>query len=359
MKVAIVCRDLAGLGGTTRTVVEHSRAFTAEGWDVDVYAWRADRQRLEDAGARVKTIPGLPWGSWPKRRLFAAAADYLTSRGYDAVHGHGDNLRQDALSLHNCVHAASEAVHGKPLDPGDAVGRLHAIQLRERRFKTLICNSKLMAEDAQRRFGVPKEACKVSYPAHDPGQFNTEARERLRWEARAELGFAEDDVVIGLITSGDFAKRGVGLFIEALKSVKGAKAIIVGKEGRLGPFKQAASGLPVRFPEPRPDVERYYHAIDIYCHPALWEEFGQSVQEALACGLPVVCGRNVGAAELFVREMRDFLVDPKKPELAARLSELVRSPDLRRRLSELGPSAVAGNTWSANASATANVLVKS
>src|SRR4051794_36101280 len=88
-RMAIVCRDLRGLGGTTRTVVEHARAFTRLGWEVDVLAYRFDEDRFEGTGARLLRIPGFPFGSWAKRRLFAAMAD-RRGRGYDLVHGHGD-----------------------------------------------------------------------------------------------------------------------------------------------------------------------------------------------------------------------------------------------------------------------------
>ncbi len=359
MKLAIVCRDLRGLGGTTRTVVEHARAFTAKGWDVDVLAYRFDRERLETAGARVRRVPGLPWGSWPKRRLFAAAADFLTRSGYDAVHGHGDNLRQDVLSLHNCVHAAHEAIHGKPLPSSDSVGRLHARQLSERRFRLLICNSKLMADEVNARFGVPRELLSVIYPAHDPAQFNEADKARRRAAARKELGLSDREVVIGLITSGDFEKRGVGLFLEAMAALNrpGLRAVVVGKEAHLGPYLQRVDklglGETVRFLPPRRDVETYYHALDVYCHPALYEEFGQSVQEALACGLPVVCGDRVGAAELFPEEMTRFAVAPRSAALVERLAELSSDERLRRRLASQAAASVAANTWAANAEATA------
>lgn len=361
-RIAIVCRDLAGLGGTTRTVIEHSRLLREQGWDVDVLAYRFDRARLEAAGANVRRVPGWPWGSWGKRRFFAWLSDKMAS-GADLVHGHGDNLEQDVLSLHNCVHAAHEAVRGKPLPESDSVGRLHARQLTEQRFKVLICNSRLMADDVRARYGVPDEKLRVIYPGHDPAKFNAADRPKLRAAARAELGYKESDVVIGLITSGDFEKRGVGLFLRALAELerKGLpfQALIAGKESRLRPYLEQAAQLGVgdrvRFAAARADVERFYHALDVYCHPALYEEFGQSVQEALACGLPVVCGKKVGAAELLAPGLDDYLCDPDSYSLAAKLEPLVRDAELRRRLGEAAPAGVKRSTWRNNFDATSAV----
>jgi UDP-glucose:(heptosyl)LPS alpha-1,3-glucosyltransferase len=315
-RIAIVCRDARGLGGTTRTLVEHARHFTALGWETDVLAYRFDEERFAGTGARLRRVPGFPWGSWAKRRLFAALADRM-GRSYDLVHGHGDNLVQDVLSLHNCVHAAHEAIHGKPL-AGGSVARIHEMQLRPRRFKALVCNSRLMAEEVRRRYGVPEELIRVIHPGHDPARFKAADRERLRESSRAELGLGRDDLIVGLITSGDFEKRGVGLFLRAVDVLRrrglAFKALVVGKERDLGPYlslvRQFGLEGVVRFREPRLEVERFYHCLDVYCHPALYEEFGQSVQEAMACGLPVVCGRNVGATELFPEEMRALIVDP-------------------------------------------------
>jgi UDP-glucose:(heptosyl)LPS alpha-1,3-glucosyltransferase len=359
LRLAIVCREAAGFGGTTTTIIEHARRLAALGCEVDVYGWKLDERRLMDAGAQPVRVPGLAFGGTFKRKIFAWLADRATARGYGLVHGHGDNLNQDVLSLHNCVHAAHEAVHGTPVDGSRGVAFVHAQQLRARRFKTLIANSELMKREVVSRFDVPAAAVEVIHPGYDPKRFSAADRARLRPSARRELGFSDGDVAVGLITSGDFKKRGVEEFIAALgRLTTPVKAVVIGKEGKLGPYRERARGLKseLRFVEPSSDVARFYHALDIYVHPAHYEEFGQSVQEALACGLPVVTTGSVGAAELLPREARETVLEKLDVAALARMIDrLASDAGLRQRLAVLGPSAVSRNTWDANFEATARV----
>lgn len=367
-RAALVSRYVEGLSGTVTTVLEHAQRLSARGWAVDVYAQYMDAEAVRAAGAVPRKIAGWPWGSWLKRRWFAARADRATARGYDLVHGHGDNFAQDVLSLHNCVHAAHEAVHGRPLPEESAMARVHGLQLRERRFKRLIANSRLMKDDVVRRFAVPDDLVDVVYPGHDPKRFSRAERAGPRAETRRALGLSDSDVVFGLITSGDFVKRGVEVFLLALGRAarsfgKGFKALVVGKEARLGPYlrRAGAEGLDgvVRFLPPSPQVENFYHALDVYVHPAHFEEFGQSVQEALACGLPVLTSKRVGASELMIGEAREYLLERPQPQpLAEQMAALAQDAALRRRLAELGPQAAAANTWDRNFEATLAVYEK-
>lgn len=362
--LCIVSRYISGVTGTTTTIIEHAARFRALDWKVRVYGEKVDEERLRRIGAETRVLRRWPLGSILKRRLFAWRFERELARlrragtKFDLVCGHGDTLVQDVLSLHNCVHAAHEAVHGQPLPARSGVGRVHSKMLSERRFRLLIANSQLMAREVEKRFGVPRKRIKVIHPGHDPSRFNPEGRTALGSPVRARLGLAPDDVLVGLITSGDFAKRGVTLFLDALSELpdrakRRVHVLIIGRESRLAPYRARArrSGLGRRiiFRAPVPDVERYYHALDVYVHPALYEEFGQSVQEAMACGVPVVTTDRVGASELLRGEARRMILKrPEKRGLADAMSRLILSPGERTRWGELGRRAAARNTWDEN-----------
>ncbi len=358
LSLAIASRQVSGVTGTTTTILEHTRRLRALGWAVHIYGDKIDRPRIIAAGGLPHRLPTLPLGGRIKRRLFIWLFKRAVSRmQFDLVSGHGDTLDQDVLSLHNCVHAAHEAVHGRPIAKNSSLGRLHGRILGEHRFKILIANSELMKREVVARFGVPEKRVKVIHPGFDPKRFSPEG-----WEsglvARRELGVPEGGLLVGLITSGDFAKRGVGIFLEGLGRLPQAMkdrlhVLVIGRETRPGPFiqKARAAGLGSRthFLSPQPRVERYFHALDVFVHPALYEEFGQSVQEALACGTPVLTTRWVGAAELLGKEGREFLMaKPEAALLAGHLERLLKDEALRRRLSDEGMRATRKNTWEHN-----------
>jgi UDP-glucose:(heptosyl)LPS alpha-1,3-glucosyltransferase len=183
---------------------------------------------------------------------------------------------------------------------------------------------------------------------------------------RAELGIGRDDFLAGLITSGDFLKRGVRIFLEALRLLPAPNhgprlhVLIAGKEHRWRDYAALArdSGHDARIHvlEPRPDVERLYHALDLYVHPALYEEFGQSVQEALACGVPVLISPRVGASELLPPALRTLaVVEPTPAALSQAIGRLMRDAPARDAISRAGPDAVKGNTWDVNWAATRRI----
>ncbi len=352
-RVAVAARRVQGLSGAARMIIEHARRLALQDWEVHVFAEKLDKKALIDAGAVPRWVPAWPWGSWLKRRAFAAAADGMTKK-FDLVHGHGDLLDQDVLSLHNCVHAAHEFLHQRPLPESDAVGRMHSLQLSGGgRFRALVANSNLMKDDVIQRFGVPAEKITVIYPGYDSCRFNAGGREDFGATTRAELGIKDGELLYGLVTSGDFEKRGLKPFLRAFAAVAAkrpeARALVVGKEARPGPYLALAKELGIAdrviFRDPIPEVWRYYHALDVYVHPAKWEEFGMSVLEALACGLPVITGAKVGAAELLKGEQGEFVLnDPSGPPLENAMLAL-SDASLRARVGALGPAAALPCAW--------------
>lgn len=353
--IAIAARNIAGYGGATTIILEHARRLTDDGWDVHLFGERLDEGRVSPTGGRRHRLFRLPFARTFRRRLFSAAVGLLTRGRFDVIHGHGDLLAQDVLTLHNCVHLAHERIHGgRPPDAG--VFRLHRRLLESRPFRRLIANSALMRDDVASRFGVPADDITIVYPGYDPRRFRLASPEERR-SAREAIDARPDDFVAGLMTSGDFRKRGVDVFIETLGRAAAAERSVIGLVVGRGPQERVYGPLlkrqgllgRVRFVGGRDDVAPSLWAMDAFCYPAHIEEFGMAVQEAMACGLPVVASRAVGAMELLSAEMSKELPNRPDPDaFAARLLRLARQPAARRAAAEASLAAVAGNTWEEN-----------
>jgi glycosyltransferase involved in cell wall biosynthesis len=91
----------------------------------------------------------------------------------------------------------------------------------------------------------------------------------------------------------------------------------------------------VRFPGyvPYTDLPALYAASDLFVHPAREERWGVSVQEALACGLPVVASSRVGAGyDLIEVGVNGYVYPAGDPEmLAHRLGEALALDPARAR----------------------------
>jgi glycosyltransferase involved in cell wall biosynthesis len=105
-----------------------------------------------------------------------------------------------------------------------------------------------------------------------------------------------------------------------------------------GPERAAlerAAGPQVRFPGyiPYPELPALYAAADLFVHPAREERWGVSVQEALACGLPVVASSRVGAAFDLIQPGGNGFLYPagNDEELAGRIGEALALPPARVR----------------------------
>jgi glycosyltransferase involved in cell wall biosynthesis len=105
-----------------------------------------------------------------------------------------------------------------------------------------------------------------------------------------------------------------------------------------GPEREALereAGARVRFPGyvPYPELPALYAAADLFVHPAREERWGVSVEEALACGLPVIASSRVGAAfDLLEAGGNGFLYTAgDDSELAARLGDALALPAERVR----------------------------
>jgi glycosyltransferase involved in cell wall biosynthesis len=210
----------------------------------------------------------------------------------------------------------------------------------------VVANSSLVKAALVKHFALAPERVVVHYPGFRSERFNRMRGAALRARARGALGFA-DSPLVGLITSGDFAKRGLDLFLSAAEIIAAAQPdarfLVVGSKELPAYARSHALVMSGRiaYRPKRRNPERWFAALDLFLYPARFEEFGMVVSEAQAIGVPVLTSRLVGAAECLPPAYERWLAErPTPDDLAERALALLADAKARSELALAGAESV-------------------
>lgn len=331
--------------GACRSVHEEIKYFKSKGYEVHTIAEDPNKKDIEASGATSHKSLKWPWQKKFKRRLqFSSQTHRLAEKlNVDLTIGHGDYQFPDIHFIHNCVHLAHEKIHDKKLSEANEMYKIHTPIFANKQFKHLIANSKMVKQELINRFSIPEKDISVIYPAVDEKQFKVLPLQE-RNKKRTELGVKEDEFLVGLITSGNFKKRGVDRFFKAVNLLPKTIAskshfVFVGKDKLPDEFQSILDSSPykhrVKLLPLIKNVEEYFNALDLFVLPARIEEFGRVVAEAMACGAPVITTKWVGASELMQKKSADFIYSgDDNQELADLMEKLLNNTELRLEISK-------------------------
>jgi glycosyltransferase involved in cell wall biosynthesis len=186
--------------------------------------------------------------------------------------------------------------------------------------------------------GVPSEKVLLRYNGIDLNDFK---KLPPVGAFRKSVGIANNDPII-LFLGRLIPRKGADLLIEALPQIgdENVKLVIVGPEGESGYqtfLRDTAKSLGVShqvlFPGPLyEDMQKEaYVDATVFALPSRYENFGNTVAEAIACGTPAVVSDRCGIAPLI--DQRAGLVTSYDSQAVARtLKELLNNPPLYQRL---------------------------
>jgi phosphatidylinositol alpha 1,6-mannosyltransferase len=124
--------------------------------------------------------------------------------------------------------------------------------------------------------------------------------------------------------------------------------VVVGDGPSLSPLEQALPGAVFLGRRMGDELARIFASFDVFAHTGPFETFCQTVQEAMASGVPVVAPAAGGPLDLVDHGRTGLLVPPGDPDaLRAAVADLAASPDTRAAHGRAGRAAVEGRTWEA------------
>lgn len=190
----------------------------------------------------------------------------------------------------------------------------------------------------------------------DGEKFSMKTRGALRDGARRALGLKDRDFCL-LLVGNDWKNKGLPCLLEAVGrlATPWVRLLVVGRDTLVDPYRFDTARLRledcVTFLPPRPDVEFYYAAADLYVGPSLGDAFALPPLEAMACGVPVIVSRQAGVSEVITHGADGLVLeDPKDADvLASMIRDLYSDVALRQRLGKNASSTALKYTWDRNA----------
>lgn len=159
-------------------------------------------------------------------------------------------------------------------------------------------------EKFKKFYNTSENNFKLLPPGIDKERFDREnyTEENIK-SLRNELNIEPDDFLILQVGSA-FRTKGVDRSISAISAlpeeIKNKLKLVIVGAGDIAPYQAMASQLKISdkiiFTGPQKDVARFYFAADLLIHPAVTENTGTAIVEAMVCGLPVLATGNCGYA---------------------------------------------------------------
>ncbi len=353
MRVALLAESfLPHMNGVTGSVLHVLRHLAEAGHETLVIAPKSGDVTADLHGARAELLRSVPLPSYPEVRVvFARAArlgGLLREFRPDVVHlaspfvlgwqglAAADGLRIPSVAVYQTDVVSYAQKYGLPQATALVAG--HVARLHRRATLTLAPSSASTRQleglgvDRIRRWGRGVDAVRFA-PEH------RDAAWRAAIAPRGER-------IIGYV--GRLAPEKQVDDLRALADLPGTRLVIVGDGPSRPALEKAIPDAVFTGHLSGDDLSRVMAGFDVFVHPGESETFGQTIQEALASGVPVVATGVGGPLDLVRSSVDGWLYRPGDLEdLRARVGDLVGDESKRRAFARAAREAVQGRTWKA------------
>jgi len=300
MKLALIRRQFAAVGGAELYVQRLLSALVSAGHEVHLYA---EKWQGAHPGVIMHAVPVQANRALGPVVFADAVSRQLTDHDYDVVFSLERTVDQD-------VYRAGDGLHRVWLQqrkryaswwrrPFVGLGAFHANMqaLEARTFdpvntRHIIVNSDMVKQEILSHFPFPAERIHLIRNGVETARFQHQDRAAMR----AQFGYKDSDFVLLFVGSG-WERKGLPFLLRLMRQWRAmqpeVKLLIVGK-GRLG----SKPPPNVTLAGPMKKVEEAYAAADLMTFLPIYEPCANVVAEALSSGLPVITSRFNGACEL-------------------------------------------------------------
>lgn len=168
---------------------------------------------------------------------------------------------------------------------------------------------------------------------------------------KKELGFKQDDVVVGMIANLRPEKNHkvlISAFSRLADDLIHSHLVLVGLDCMNGEIQKLAAGTGckerIHFLGNRENVEDLLNAFDVFCLPSIYEGLPLTILEAMACEVAVVGADSMGINEIISHNQNGLLFETGNDKMLAETLKLVLQDEgLRNRLQQAGLSYVKVN----------------
>jgi phosphatidylinositol alpha 1,6-mannosyltransferase len=355
MRVAIVTEsflpDVNGVANCVARVAEH---LATRGHHVLVVAPQPASGLPRVAGRfpySVVRLPSLPLPGYPQvrlalpgRRLQAALREHtpdvvhlaspfvLGARAGAIANRHGFA----SVAVYQTDIPGYTAAYGIASAEAAAWRRIRAIHDRAgRTLAPSTASATALQDHGVRRVWLWRRG--VDTTRFDPAQRSRALRQALAPDGATLVGY------VGRLA----AEKRVEL-LAATAKLPGIRLVVVGDGPHRTAVQRALPGAVFLGARHGAQLARIYASLDVFVHTGPYETFGQTIQEALASGVPVVAPAAGGPMDLVQPGRTGTLVPPHDPHaIATAVAELAGDPARRFAYGQAARSQVAGRTWAA------------
>ena len=319
MKIAFVHLRHAYSGGVELYLNQMARYLAERGEDVTIICRSHDEKPPHPAVKFVK-LRGFSIGKTHRLWRFAKAVEkHVKESDYDLVYGLAHAWTHDVLRI-----GAGTSLHmsrslNRPMRFKDRVNHIiESKAMAPGAYYHVISNSHKSALEIQEAHNVPADNITVIHNFVDTKRFDAQRIQKEADALKQKLGVNDGKPVFLFLGTG-YERKGLKQALTAYSKLPfEAHMLVVGRETHEVEYVKFAKKIGVsercQFLGADNRPELYFTLADCYLLPTLYEPFGFTVIEALACGTPAITTENCGAKEVLNDQVATVIgadVDPQ------------------------------------------------